>query len=210
MAFPEKGAPYEIGWDPPAALSDRLRAVVTAELAEIGAQSQPADRPQVAKWLASLASLVAGGRITAEDAKLKLNAYTAMFAGAIPASILTRKSLDAVARQFTFLPSYAELALAIDDLQADTRRRERKLRCLAALPAPEPERAPPTEAERQAVAAMLADFRATPVLKAAPDKPSPRPEAEVISRVAEQSSAFRLPDADDPKVRAILERMGEA
>lgn len=160
MFFSPGGGAYEGRWRPPDHLSDRLRPTVASELAEADARIAPAERTQVARWLASLAVLVAGGRVTADDAKLKLDAYTAMLDGEVPASILTRSSLDDVARQFKFLPSYAELREALDQLESPLRRRADKLRRLLDLPAPPPPWTPPTQEEMDRVSAILAAGKA--------------------------------------------------
>jgi hypothetical protein len=60
------------------------------------------------EWLASLGLLTAG-TMTAEDAKAKCVAYVSMIFEQFEAWAFTKVSLEAVARQCKWFPSYAEL-----------------------------------------------------------------------------------------------------
>lgn len=153
--FPPGGESYEGRWRKPESFPVSLRPLAEEALVEARAEAVLADKPTISKWLASLAVLCAGGNMTAEDAKAKLQAYAAMFDGQLPASILTRSSLDEVARKFKFLPSYGELAPALSRLANPVLRRVDRLETLLALPPPEPPWTPPSDAEKAAVTAMV-------------------------------------------------------
>ncbi len=160
LMFPPGGEVYEGRWDAPETFPARLRPLAQSELAIAEDMARPADKATISKWLASLAVLVAGGRTTAEDAKLKLGAYAAMLDGRVPVSILNRDTLDCLARQFKFLPSYAELTEELNPFVNRVMSRADRLARLLALPEPEPPPPPPTEEQKRAVAALLAKHRA--------------------------------------------------
>jgi hypothetical protein len=157
MAFPDDGEPYEIGWDRPKAFPDRLRPVAEDALASLNAELTPASDGALRKWLSSLAVLVAGGRSTADDAQIKLNAYAAMLEGTLPVCAFTRDTLDKAARKFKFLPSYAELTEFLSAVVSPKTARANRLAYVLKLPPPEPPRQPPTQAEIDRVSKLVSD-----------------------------------------------------
>jgi hypothetical protein len=62
----------------------------------------------VDKWLRSLGVLCAG-TMAADEARTRCAAYASMVAGEFPVAAFTQKSLEAVARECRFFPSYGEL-----------------------------------------------------------------------------------------------------
>lgn len=62
----------------------------------------------VDKWLRSLGVLCAG-TMTADEARTRCAAYSGMIAAEFPVAAFTLKSLEAVARECRFFPSYGEL-----------------------------------------------------------------------------------------------------
>lgn len=204
MAFPEDGEPYEVGWSSkPDTFPAALHQIAWSELAEVREALRPASKATIRKWLASLAVLVAGGRTTADDAKIKLDAYVAMMEGHMPVCAFTRDSLDRAARKFKFLPSYAELVELLSAVTDPKRGRERRLVHVLNLPPPV-ERRPPTKAEIAKVAELVAGVRigqADNPLKFGPRQVVPCETADAMRLVAAQTSGFRLPSEDDPEVK---------
>jgi hypothetical protein len=67
------------------------------------------ERPDmVAAWLRRLGSLT-GSNMSLEDARQRVEAYADMLRGKYPASAFTRESLEAVAAESKFFPSYGEV-----------------------------------------------------------------------------------------------------
>jgi hypothetical protein len=67
----------------------------------------------VTKWLSALGTLCAGS-MTAEDARTKIGAYATMLDGRFQPWAYSRRSLEAVAVQSKFWPSYGELCERLD------------------------------------------------------------------------------------------------
>lgn len=106
---------------PPSARAEAERA-----LAAIDASLQPAPREIVDRWVAALGTLVAGGNLTVEEARVKGAAYAAMLN--YPRSAYTRSSLDTAARACKWFPSYAELCQLLDAEVAEAQRQRHLLR----------------------------------------------------------------------------------
>lgn len=166
MAYPDDGEPYEVGWDRPQTFPARLRPAAESALAAVNAELVPASDAALRKWLSSLAVLVAGGRSSAEDAEIKLNAYAAMLEGKMPVCAFTRDTLDRAARKFKFLPSYAELTELLSAIVSPRTARANRLAYVLKLPPPEPPRQPPTQEEIDRVSKLIADAAAARAMRA--------------------------------------------
>lgn len=77
-----------------------------------------------------------------------------------PAIVWTPDTMRAAQRRFKFFPSVAELADLIEERLAPARDKVAHVRIVSRQEPREPERPRPTEAEREAVAAMMAKRRA--------------------------------------------------
>lgn len=67
----------------------------------------------IARWITDLATLTAGNAPLA-DSKAKITALTGMLGEQYPPELFTRKSIEHVARECKFFPSYAELVASLD------------------------------------------------------------------------------------------------
>lgn len=92
------------------------------EAARVALEKSP--REATAKWLIRLGTLCAG-QTSVADAKLKIVEYIALLD--YPVGCFTDQTLDAAARKFKWLPSYAELTEFLDGEAAAARI------CLSAL-----------------------------------------------------------------------------
>ena len=88
------------------------------------------DQATIRRWLANLASLVAGKQ-TVEEAKTRLIAYADLLADDVPALCFTRDTLKRAAAAFTWMPSFAELNTLIDAERLELGTRLHRLRLLA-------------------------------------------------------------------------------
>ena len=208
MAYPDDGESYEVGWDRPPTFPERLRPAAESALAAVNAELVPASDAALRKWLSSLAVLVAGGRSSAEDAEIKLNAYAGMLQGKMPVCAFTRDTLDRAARRFKFLPSYAELTEFLSSVVSPKTARASRLAYVLKLPLPEPPGQPPTQEEIARVSEMTAPVYAR--MRDNPLKGPPEPRQDhvdvsaALRAVAAETAGRRLPDADDPEVRKWL------
>lgn len=75
---------------------------------------------RVVTWLNDLATLTAGTTPLA-DSKAKVAALASMLASEYPPEAFSRRSLEHIARQCTFFPSYGELARALSAWWQDNR-----------------------------------------------------------------------------------------
>ena len=141
---------------PPSARAEAERA-----LAAIDASLQPAPREIVDRWVAALGTLVAGGNLTVEEARVKGAAYAAMLE--YPSSAFSRASLDAAARKFRWFPSYAEVCEHLEAEVAAAKAQRHQLRRAIALPAegsrPVGKWSTMTDAQKAEVEATMAKFR---------------------------------------------------
>jgi hypothetical protein len=113
----------------------------------------------VREWTIALGVLTSSGRMTADDAELKLKAYVPLLVENFPPAAFTQASLHHVAAKCKWFPSYAEV---ITHLRAWWREHRP---ITNALPAPlhngpEPDRPPPTEEERDYVRRRVAEIAA--------------------------------------------------
>lgn len=121
-------------WEPPAVVSEGLKAEAAAALRELeAALAREAAHATVLAWLENLGVLVSSGRMTATDAKLKLGAYSAMLVSRYSAAFWTDESLHRVARACKWFPDYAELFRLLDDEAARQRSLRSRLRRLAGI-----------------------------------------------------------------------------
>ncbi len=125
-------------WRPDVARLPALAPALQAALPVAVAAAQRATKPDLAKFLASLALLCAPGNISVTDAKAKLGAYADMLDGRVPASVLTRENLEAMARRFRFLPAYGELVDELDALSRPVLSRLSRIRALLGEPGADP------------------------------------------------------------------------
>ena len=105
--------------------------VRTEKIAAAKAALEKSPREITAKWLIRLGTLCAG-QTSVADAKLKITEYIALLD--YPVGCFTDQTLDAAARQFKWLPSYAELTEFLDGEAASARVH---LAALLRPPAPE-------------------------------------------------------------------------
>jgi hypothetical protein len=95
----------------------------------------PASTAALEEWLGKLGLLVAGN-MAAGDAMAKMGAYSRMLS--VPECLLTRKTLDAAAREFKWFPAYAELVAMFDRHVEDLKVRMDRARRIAAVEFPAP------------------------------------------------------------------------
>jgi len=132
--YPADGDAYSVEalWRMPETISQDLIEEARQAIPAAEAACQPAPKEALSKWLNSLGVLCAG-RMSAEDAAVKLQAYSAMLE--VPASILNKHTLDEAARQFQWFPSYSEIAQFLDPrAAAKTKILDRVRRIAAASP----------------------------------------------------------------------------
>jgi hypothetical protein len=116
----------------------------------------------VRKWITALGVLTAGN-MTRVEAEMKLRAYVPLLQDRFPPAAFTQSSLEAVASQCRFFPSYADVAAHLADWWRDHRPAP------PALPPPpvEPPREPPTPEAiayvHQRVREIVATLRAPPL-----------------------------------------------
>lgn len=133
--------------------------VAEARAALAAAPVRPAGPRAILEWLRPVVAAVRNppDRQRAED-------FAAALAAAccdLPAELWTAEALRAGLREWKFWPAVAEVRAAVRAAAAPLLARRSGLRLLAAaraLPEPEP-RVPPTEEQKQAVAALVASLR---------------------------------------------------
>ncbi|WP_341893757.1 hypothetical protein [Ferrovibrio terrae] len=99
-------------WLPPRVVTDQLRLQARAMLADMPRRMAPAKPESIANWLASLGVLCAG-KISVEDAKLKIAAYVSVLEGEFEAGCYTEGSLKRIYPQFTWFPAGGEIHAAL-------------------------------------------------------------------------------------------------
>jgi hypothetical protein len=116
-----------VEWSPPRAVpEDVRREAITA----LKARSRPPTMAQVDCWIANLAALCAGRDLPPET-KLAA-AASAIIRANYPAIIFhDPNTLDRAARRFSFWPSWAELAPALDEEAARAALEEKRLAVIA-------------------------------------------------------------------------------
>lgn len=128
--------------------TDAQRAAAKADIEKL---LEPAPKRQIEDWLAELSVLTAGRGQQGFEAELALTAYASRLAS-YPADVARCALLD---HRWKFFPAWAELQ-AVCDAMAGPRRH-----MIAELgkpePEPEPARRPPTEAERERIASLIAE-----------------------------------------------------
>lgn len=131
--YPEDGGAVlvEVPWELPAVITEAMIADAKAVIPAYEAALAPAGRQEVGKWLTALGTLVAG-RLSAEDAKVKISAYLELLTA--PACSLTRESLAEAGRRFTWFPSFGEVQEFLDEAARPTKGMLHRLRMLAAAP----------------------------------------------------------------------------
>lgn len=134
--------------------------------------TKPPPANTVREWIIALGVLTSNGRMTADDAELKLRAYAPLLLDNFPPTAFTQASLHHVAAQCQWFPAYAEVVTHL-------RAWWRENRPIAnALPAPpqrahsDPQRQPPTDDEIAYVRARVAEI--TAILRT-PNHDPPRP-----------------------------------
>lgn len=132
----------------------------------------------------------------------------------IPLDIV-QSTLKRVRMELTFFPRSAEVrerAMAELGERKQLATKARVAAHMAAQREPAPDREPPTDEDRVRVSAAVSQLVVTRTAIAGDrvaEKPI-RPEREVFATVAKETKTFRLPDPDDPRVVAIMARMGAA
>lgn len=123
-------------WSPPAVIDDAIKLSARQALGEYDRVLETkATRRQATEWALSLMMLTGGRHAAVDDAKAKATAYAMMLID-YPAAVLTRDTLNGVAKAFRFFPAYAELAEHLDINVRRLQRERRKLATLAAEPQP--------------------------------------------------------------------------
>lgn len=157
--YPDGGGFYlvEKPWNMPENPSAVLIQDARSALPWAEDQCRPAAKEALAKWLNSLGVLCAG-KMSAQDAAAKLQAYSAMLE--VPASILTKTTLDEAAREFQWFPSYAEISQFLEAKAGAKHKIRDRLRAIAnARPTPQEQAKVPwsqrTQEERDRFDAMV-------------------------------------------------------
>lgn len=158
----DHGAEFvEVAWKPPAFVSDEL-ATEARQLAAAmqTAIDRPAEQAKLAEWLASLGALVVSGA-GADEARTKVAAMASMLADRVPATLLTRATLERAARRWKWFPAYAEVAEFFDGEQRALETAISRMRRLVeAAHQPTQAELDASLAERQRVGDLLADLAA--------------------------------------------------
>lgn len=125
-------------------------------------------------WLNAIGALTAGSMPVAE-ARAKLGAYTPLLMQRFPTVVFTPQSLEAVAAQCKFFPSYAEICDHLGAWWRENRPVEKRL----PPPAYDPPRLPPerTPEEIAAVSAMVMGLKSELAQRRAE---APRRHGEVV------------------------------
>ncbi|MFM2044715.1 MAG: hypothetical protein RLY86_3291 [Pseudomonadota bacterium] len=141
-------------WRAPATVPLSIRQEANSRAAEISAHlGTPASRDSLKRWLGSLAALVAGN-MPIEELQIRAGAYSDLLD--VPGVLLTKATLKAAAARFRFFPSFEEVNAFFGERTAALRVEMDKCRALARPKADRVEEwRPPTEDEKEAVAAML-------------------------------------------------------
>lgn len=173
-------------WQPPAMVAAELQAEAGQAITELTAEQQrQADRQHVGQWLSHLGVLIASGRMTVDDSRLKLAAYQALLPDHYGAAVFTATSLERAARTMKWFPSYAELTEFLDAEAERGRIRLWRLRKIAEAQAEaqvkQPVAEPMTEAERQAAVAEAKAALAGAVKRIEGDLADSRPERPGIN-----------------------------
>lgn len=106
------GTDPEAAWKPPAYQPDPIRAAARDEAKRLLDIIETPCPPHVAaQWLGQLGILTAG-KMTADDAKVRLSAYAAMLEHSV--GCFTKASLRKAATKFTWFPSFAEVSAFLD------------------------------------------------------------------------------------------------
>lgn len=141
----------------------------------ITTKRSPADT--VREWTIALGVLTGDGKMTADDAELKLKAYVPLLLESFQPAAFTQSSLHHVAAACKWFPSYAEVVIHLRTWWRENRPIANALPAPAAS-APEPERPPPTDEERayvrRCVQEIVANMRSP---FAEPAAAAPRPMA---------------------------------
>ena len=122
-------------WRPPAAVTRYQQADAQAALESLRLVT---DVETVKKWLMALGTLVAKN-MTVADAKVRIGAYTPGMV-AYPPECFTRETLYQAGREFTWFPTYAEVARFMDERASAARNLAHRLKKIAEAPIGEPER----------------------------------------------------------------------
>lgn len=104
----------ETGWTP-LKLSAEARRDADRHLDMLTDLSTPVAPDLAAHWLFKLGVLTSSGRMTPQEAAMKLDAYPGMLARKpYPAACFTPETLEKAASTFRFFPTYAELTDFLD------------------------------------------------------------------------------------------------
>lgn len=200
------------GWDGYVTRYDltQLPSDQDADLAAAIAEAtlEPASEREIVVELGRLRSLTVSREIGA-DLSLAFAAYTEELRR-YPADAV-REVLREWPKTQRFWPSMAELVLRLDRLVKPRQALQEALgRGYVPFPDSPDWVPPPTEADKAAVAALLAEhgYRIEPDGRVRPPPQEPLTKRD-RERVAAETAAFRLPDADDPRVLARLRQMAE-
>lgn len=158
-------------WKPPANPSPAIVVAAQTELQRLNVLSQPAAAASVQSWLGSLGVLCAGGKTSVTDAALKLQAYSDLLAGRYSAGLFTKASLGRARREFSWFPTFAEVASFLDREAAAFRVRERRLaQILTPRPAAKPVDPPLSAEERAAMRARIDEHLAKIGIRSSPER----------------------------------------
>lgn len=117
-------------------VTEHMRAVAAQELSDFQHRFLPPKPGIVVRWLNSLGILTAG-RISAEDAELKVGAYASILD--FPSGCYTQHSLKRAAETFKFWPSMAELTELLKDEERRIHVDKHRLSIIAKPPEKKPE-----------------------------------------------------------------------
>lgn len=126
--------PDDPDWEPAADIGADVAAVLRRKLDEVRRLCEPADKAMLAKWIATLAMLTAGGRLSADDLSARVDAYVGMLEGKVRVGALTQRALDEVARRRRYFPSYAEISHDLALLGDVPAKRKERIAVLLGLP----------------------------------------------------------------------------
>lgn len=138
--YPNEGEAYqiEVAWEMPRPVTEKMVADAKAYFPVAQTDCQNAGRDAIERWLTALGTLCAG-KMGVEEAQAKLKAYSSMLE--VPASVLTKQTLDEAARKFTWFPAYGEIAEFLDS-KAQIKRKIRDRLDRIAKARPEHDREP--------------------------------------------------------------------